>query len=64
MKTQKQPEEVFKSLNAAARYAGLSRVTFSRDVLPNVPHRRAGRRILITRVALQRWLEGHDEEAA
>ena len=53
--------EVFKSLNDAARFSGLSRSTFTRDVLPNVPHRKAGRRVLITRTALQRYLEGGDE---
>ena len=53
--------EVFKSLNDAARYAGLSRPTFTRDVLPNIPHRRAGRRVLITRTALTRWLEGEEQ---
>ena len=56
--------EVFKNLNDAARFAGLSRPTFTRDVLPHVPHRIAGRRVLITRTALQRWLEGDDAEGA
>ncbi len=54
--------EVFKSLDEAARYAGLSRPTFTRDVLPQIPHRTAGRRILITRTALQRWLEGEEKQ--
>lgn len=62
MAKREQKEEVFKTLTEAARYAGLSRPTFTRDVLPHIPHRTAGRRILITRTALQRWLEG--EEAA
>ena len=50
-------------MNAAqgARYAGLSRMTF-RKYLADIPHRRAGRRILIRREALDRWLEGHDAE--
>lgn len=62
---QKQAQrEVFKSLKDAAKYAGLSRPTFTRDVLPHVPHRVAGRRVLITRTALQRWLEGYDEKEA
>ena len=52
---------VFKSLNDAARFSGLSRSTFTKDVLPNVPHRRVGRRVLVTRSALQRYLEGEDE---
>lgn len=50
-------------MNAAqgARYTGLSRMTF-RKVLPTIPHRRAGTRVLIRREALDRWLEGHDAE--
>lgn len=50
-------------MNAAqgARYVGLSRMTF-RKVLPTIPHRRAGARVLIRREALDRWLEGHDAE--
>lgn len=55
--------EVFRSLDDAARYAGLSRPTFTRDVLPHVPHRRAGRRVLITKAALTRWLEGEEQSA-
>jgi excisionase family DNA binding protein len=64
---QKRPQntnEVFRTLDDAARYAGLSRPTFTRDVLPHIPHRTAGRRVLITRTALQRWLEGHDDREA
>ena len=45
----------------AARYTGLSRMTL-RKVLPTIPHRRAGSRILIRRDALDRWLEGYDLE--
>ncbi len=64
----KQPDdnEVFRGLKEAAKYAGVSRPTFVKEVLPYVPHRRAGRRVLITRTALQRWLEGGDagEEVA
>ncbi len=61
MAKQVQQNEVFRSIDAAARFAGLSRPTFTRDVLPHVPHRRAGRRVLITRSALQRWLEGQEQ---
>ena len=43
----------------AARYTGLSRMTL-RKVLPSIPHRRAGSRVLIRREVLDRWLEGHD----
>ena len=45
----------------AARYTGLSRMTL-RKVLPTIPHRRAGTRVLIRREVLDRWLEGHDAE--
>lgn len=45
----------------AARYTGLSRMTF-RKMLPTIPHRRAGTRVLIRKEALDRWLEGHDAE--
>ena len=41
MQKQAQPE-VFRSLKDAAKYAGLSRPTFTRDVLPHIPHRIAG----------------------
>ncbi len=47
----------------AARYTGLSRMTF-RKMLPTIPHRRAGRRVLVRKEALDRWLEGHDAEEA
>lgn len=52
------------SLKQAARAAGLSRQTMSKH-LEEIPHRRIGGRILISKTALQHWLEGHDfEEAA
>ena len=51
---------VFGSLADAARFAKVSRPTFTREVLPHIPHRRARRRILITRATLIRWLEGED----
>lgn len=51
------------SFGQAARYAGLSRPTFRRHLV-EIPHRRAGRRILITRAALTRWLEGIDDSEA
>ena len=59
---QQKEQEVFSGLRDAARYAGVSRPTFTKDILPHIPHRRAGRRVLITRTALQRWLEGHDAQ--
>lgn len=61
MPKQTPQDAVFRSLDDAARYAGLSRPTFTRDVLPHIPHRRAGRRVLITRSALTRWLEGEEQ---
>ncbi len=45
----------------AARYTGLSRMTL-RKVLPSIPHRRAGSRVLIRREVLDRWLEGYDAQ--
>lgn len=50
--------EVFNQAQAA-RYTGLSRMTL-RKVLPSIPHRRAGSRVLIRREVLDRWLEGYD----
>lgn len=64
-KTQKPPkyvDEVFRSLVHAARYAGVSRPTFTKHVLPHVPHRRVGSRVLITKAALTKWLEQVDRE--
>lgn len=57
----KQAEPEVLNAAQAARYTGLSRMTF-RKVLPTIPHRRAGTRVLIRREALDRWLEGHDAE--
>lgn len=58
-KREQRQEEVFRTLEDAARYAGLSRPTLSKH-LPEIPHRVAGRRVLITRAALTRWLEGKE----
>ncbi len=58
--TAKKAEPEVMNTAQAARYAGLSRVTL-RKMLPTIPHRRAGARVLIRREALDRWLEGHDE---
>lgn len=60
-KRQAEPEVM--NTSQAARYTGLSRMTF-RKMLPTIPHRRAGTRILIRREVLDRWLEGHDEQEA
>lgn len=61
----KQTREAPAVMNASqgARYSGLSSMAF-RKMLPNIPHRRAGRRILIRKEVLDRWLEGHDAEKA
>ena len=55
--------EKIEVLNAAqaARYCGLSQPSLRRE-LPNIAHRRAGRRVLIRRAALDAWLEGEDAE--
>lgn len=60
MTKQAQPD-VFNAAQAA-RYCGLSRASL-RNLMPTIPHRRAGKRILIRREALDRWLEGHNAEA-
>ena len=62
MPTKRNETEVMNTAQAA-RYAGLSRMTL-RKMLPTIPHRRAGSRVLIRREALDRWLEGHDETEA
>ena len=53
----------FPTLQAAARSAGLTRQTLVKH-LEDIPHRRVGRRVIISKQALQRWLEGHDEKEA
>lgn len=55
--------EKLEVLNAAqgAQYCGLSQPSFRRE-LANIPHRRAGRRVLIRRVALDAWLEGKNND--
>ena len=62
MKTNRPEPEVMNTAQGA-RYVGLSRMTF-RKVLPTIPHRRAGTRVLIRREALDRWLEGNNDQAA
>lgn len=59
----KQTEPDVMNETQGARYSGLSRMTF-RKMLPTIPHRRAGRRVLIRKEALDRWLEGHDAQEA
>ena len=60
MKSKRNETEVL-NLAQGARYTGLSGPTL-RKALPTIPHRRVGRRVLIRREALDRWLEGHDEK--
>lgn len=48
---------VYPTLQAAARASGLTRQTLTKH-LGEIPHRKVGRRVLITRSALTRWLEG------
>jgi hypothetical protein len=62
-KVRSQQDEVF-SLNGAARHARLTRQTLSKH-LDQINHRRLPGKVLITRSALERWLEGYDvqEEA-
>ncbi len=53
----------YPTLNEAARAAGLARHTLVKH-LPEIPHRKAGRRVIISKAALQRWLEGYDMQEA
>ncbi len=59
----KQTELEVMNTAQAAHYTGLSRMTL-RKMLPTIPHRRAGSRVLIRREVLDRWLEGYDEKEA
>ncbi len=45
------------NLSEAARYVGVSRPTMSR-ALAGIPHRRFGKRVIISKSALDRWIEG------
>ncbi len=53
----------YPTLKEAARAAGLSRQSLVKH-LDEIPHCKAGRRVIITRTALQRWLEGYDMQEA
>ncbi len=61
MAKQGKSQDVFRTLAEAARYAGLSRPTLTKH-LHEISHRVAGRRVLITKAALTRWLEGEAKE--
>ncbi len=54
--------EVFNGAEAA-KYLGVSLMT-ARKLLAEIPHRRAGRRLLVSKKVLDEWLEGRDAEAA
>lgn len=45
------------SPSVAAKMLGLSLGAFTRHVLPHVPHRKAGVRVLVSVVGMQRWLD-------
>jgi excisionase family DNA binding protein len=45
------------TLAGAARYISVSKPTMSK-LLPEIPHRRFGKRIIIPKSSLDRWLEG------
>lgn len=53
----------YPTLKEAARAAGLSRQSLVKH-LDEIPHRKAGRRVIITRTALERWLQGYDAQEA
>lgn len=57
-----QIEEVF-NLAGAAKYSRLTRQTLAKH-LPQIEHRRLPGKVLITRVALDRWLQGYDAQEA
>lgn len=53
-------QDVFGSLSSASRYSNISRQTLAKH-LPSIAHRRIGRKVVITRAALDAWLEGQDK---
>lgn len=53
----------YPTLKDAAKAAGLARQTLVKH-LPEIQHRKAGRRVIISKAALQRWLEGYDAQEA
>ena len=50
-------QDVFGSLTSASRYSNISRQTLAKH-LRDIPHRRIGKKVIITRSALDGWLEG------
>ncbi len=58
MSNKKRPtSETFHSTADAARFVGVSRPTFIKNVLPQIPHRFAGKRYYISKRVLRNWLE-------
>ena len=53
----------YSTLKEAAKAAGVARQTLVKH-LDEIAHRKAGRRVVISKAALQRWLEGHDMQDA
>lgn len=53
----------YPTLKEAAKAAGLARQTLVKH-LSEIQHRKAGRRVIISKAALQRWLEGQDAKEA
>lgn len=53
----------YPTLKEVAKAAGLARQTLVKH-LPEIAHRKAGRRVIISKAALQRWLEGYDMQEA
>lgn len=45
------------NVRTGARYIGVSAPTFLK-LLPELPHRRVGKRVVIAKAVLDRWLEG------
>lgn len=64
-KTRHQPIKIateqitYRGLRQIAKAAGVSRPTMSKHI-DEVAHRRLDGVIIVTRSALERWLEGHD----
>lgn len=51
------------NIKEAAAILGVSKPTMHR-ILPEIQHKRFGRRVLIPRTALQTWLESEDRQVA
>jgi excisionase family DNA binding protein len=49
------------NIRQAAKFIGVSPPTFVK-LLPTIPHRRIGKRVLVSRSTLSKWLEGEPNE--